>query len=302
MDFGRATELALDSLGYFVPELILSAAILLVILADLFVGRGKALSGDAPGVAARIPGFVAVAGLLASVLAALPLFHTEPRTIFFGMLAVDSMAAFFKALFGLSTTLIILVGFRLRHQGELCALLLTVVLGMNLLAASRNFLMIAVSLELVSVMSYVLAGFDRRDTRSGEAALKYMLFGAMSSGAMLYGISLLYGITGTLDLVGIQGALQQGGEPLTVFVALLLILAGIGYKIAMVPFHFWCPDVYEGAPTPVTTFFSVGPKAAGLALLARFLYPSMQGDPLLLSIPVGEFSPVLLVAILSAFT
>ena len=301
MDFTRATAHALDSLGSFWPELILCITILLVILTDLVAGRGRPQQDKAG--TSRLPGWVAIAGLLASAVAAWLQMSAEPRAIFFGMLTADSQAAFFKLLFALSTVLIALISFRLRHQGELHALLLTAVLGMDLLAGSRNLLMVLLSLELVSVMSYVLAGFDRRDPRSGEAALKYMVFGSMASGVMAYGISLFFGLTGTLDLAGVKAALASGSaDPLTLLLATLMVLTGIGYKIAMVPFHFWCPDVYEGAPTPITTFFSVGPKAAGLALLIRFLYPQLTTPALLPTVPLQSFDLLFLIALLSAFT
>ena len=302
MDFTQATAQALADLGGIVPELFLTGTLLLVLLADLLVGRGRALTGD--HAAGRLPGLLAVAGLLASAGAAWVQLGHEPRILFFGMLAADSLAAFFKLLFALSTALIVLASFRLRHQGELLVLLLAATLGMDLLAGSRNLLMAVLSLELVSIMSYVLAGFDRRDTRSGEAALKYMIFGSMASGALVFGASWLFGLTGTLDLAGIQTALGHGGgDPLTLMLATLLVLTGVGYKIAMVPVHFWCPDVYDGAPTPVTTFFSVGPKAAGLALLIRFLFPVLsQGAPLPATPATGDFNPLLLVAILATFT
>ena len=301
MDFSRATAHALDSLGGFVPELFIVGAILLVLLADLVVGRGRHLGGDTP--AGRMPGWIALAGLLASAIAAWAQLGDAPRVIFFGMLSADSLAAFFKLLFAASTALIVLVSFRIKPQGELNALLLTTVLGMDLLAGSRHFLMAAIALELVSVMSYVLAGFDRKDPRSSEAALKYMIFGSMASGAMLYGGSLLFGLTGTLDFVGMQNGLwASGADGLLLLLALLLVLVGIGYKVAMAPFHYWCPDVYDGAPTPITTFFSVGPKAAGLALLIRFLYPRI-GDGAMLSImPAKGFEPLFVVAVLAAFT
>jgi NADH-quinone oxidoreductase subunit N len=127
-----------------------------------------------------------------------------------------------------------------------------------------------VAIEMVSIPSYILAGVYRDRRSSGEAALKYVLYGAVSTGVMLFGMSLLYGLSGSTDFALIQEHfLHATTSPITLFLAMLLIVAGIGYKVAMVPFHFWCPDVYEGAPTPITAFFSVAPKAAGLAALLR---------------------------------
>ncbi len=301
MDFSQATAHAIKSMGHFLPELVLAGTMLLVIVADLFAGRGRALKGGESG--GSLPGWVAFAGLVLSAVLAWGQMSQTPELIFFGMLQVDSLAAFLKVLFALSTALVVLISFRIRHQGELHALLLAAVLGMDLLAGSRNFLMVMVALETVSIMSYVLAGFDRRDTRSGEAALKYMIFGSMASGAMLFGVSWLYGLTGTLDLDVIHGALRMGApDSLALLLAVLLVMAGIGYKIAMVPVHFWCPDVYDGAPTPVTTFFSVGPKAAGIALLIRFLYPDMEAGALETGLAAAKFNPLILVAWLAGFT
>jgi NADH-quinone oxidoreductase subunit N len=299
-----ATLLAsvLQDMPGILPELALTATLLLVLLADLVAGRGRALTGD--HAAGRLPGLMAVLGLLVSAGLAYAQLGDAPRVLFQGMLTADSLAAFFKLIFALSTALIVLASFRIRHQGELLSLLLAAVLGMDFLAGARNLLMIAVSLELVSIMSYVLAGFDRNDPRSGEAALKYMVFGSMASGALLFGASWLFGLTGSLDLAAIQVALSNdSADPLVLMLATLLVLAGIGYKIAMVPVHFWCPDVYDGAPTPITTFFSVGPKAAGIALLMRFLYPTFTlPGPLAVNLETTAFHPAILVANLAAFT
>jgi NADH-quinone oxidoreductase subunit N len=133
--------------------------------------------------------------------------------------------------------------------------------------------MLYLSLETVSYVSYVLVGYTKEDRRAAEAGLKYVLFGSVSSGAMVFGLSMLYGLTGEMNLIRIGEALagMPGVEP-AVLIASFLVMAGIGYKIAAVPFHFWCPDVYEGAATPMTAFLSVAPKAAGFAMLARFTY------------------------------
>ena len=140
------------------------------------------------------------------------------------------------------------------------------------MSSSVNLLMIYLSIELVSIPSYILAGMLKNDKESNEASLKYVIFGSLASGLMLFGLSILYGITGSTDISGISSALQIIEFPLTIYFPLILILAGFGYKISMVPFHFWTPDVYEGAPTPITAFLSVGPKAAGFAILIRIFY------------------------------
>ena len=167
-----------------------------------------------------------------------------------------------------------------RHcdQGEYYAILLASTLGMFLMAEATNLLMAYLALEFVSLTSYILTGFLRRNRRSQEAALKYLIYGGVASGTMVYGMSWIFGIAGSLDFGAINGALSAPGHlpVLTVFIALVLILAGLGYKIASVPFHMWAPDVYTGAPIPITTFLAVGSKAAGFALLTRFFYPAIS--------------------------
>jgi NADH-quinone oxidoreductase subunit N len=150
---------------------------------------------------------------------------------------------------------------------------------MILMANSINLAMLYLSLELVSLTSYIMVGYLKGDRLSNEASLKYILFGAISTGSMLYGFSLIYGMTGSLNLYTIRDVFLnqgvQGFDQFTTLLVLILTLAGFGFKTAAVPFHFWCPDVYAGAPTPVTGFLSVAPKAAGFAILMRFLFSSM---------------------------
>lgn len=194
---------------------------------------------------------------------------------FVPMLAVDTMALFFKVL---STLTIALVGLsaveyinaRTPFRGEFYILTMLAGLSLMLLSAATNLIMIYLALEFLSITSYVLTGYLRQDNRSTEAALKYFLYGAVASGVMLYGFSLLYGLTGSVDLATIASTLSDAPvSPLLVVGTVVMILTGFGFKIALVPFHQWSPDAYEGAPTPVTAFLSVGPKAAGIAVLIR---------------------------------
>lgn len=168
------------------------------------------------------------------------------------------------------------------HVGEFYALLLGVTLGMVLLASAVDMLMLFLSLEMVSLFSYIMVGYLSTERQSNEASLKYILFGAVSTGSMLYGITLLFGLTGTTKMIQIREMIAQGvsgGNNATTFlVATVLLLAGFGFKTAAVPFHFWCPDVYTGAPTPVTAFLSVAPKAAGFATLIRFFFTGMSNS------------------------
>ena len=268
----------LASLARFGPELALSATVAAVLVADLVLSTSKVESLKSNRRRA-----LAWLGVLGVVAAAASLYWSPAvdTALFSGMLAFDGFARFFKGLFLVVALFGVLFGavsdeIPEERYGEYLLLLFCLTLGLCLLCAAQNLLMIYVSIELVSLPSYILAGFRRGDRRSSEAALKYVVYGAAASGMMLYGFSLFYGLTGTLDLRGIGEHVQQlaGRGPttlLTVALAGLFSLAGFGYKVAAVPFHMWCPDVYEGAPTPFVAFLSVGPKAAGLAALLRFL-------------------------------
>ena len=215
--------------------------------------------------------------LVATVAIALGTATPAPRALFGGLLARDPFADFFKLLFAAAGAIVALASMRARDvidgdrdAAEWGSLLLAVVLGAGLMAAATDLLTAYLSLEFVSVLSYVLTGFSWRSRRSAEAALKYAIYGGVATGAMLYGFSLLYGLAGSTDLAAIRAAAATA-PPLMVAVAVTLCLAGFGFKMAVVPFHMWCPDVYEGAPTPIAAFFSIVPKAAGFALAYRFL-------------------------------
>ena len=201
------------------------------------------------------------------------------------MLALDSFSQFFKLFLLLASGLVLLASLDSAelaptHQGEFFALLLSVTLGMLLLSSSINLAMLFLSFELVSLTSYIMVGYLKNDRLSNEASLKYILFGAIASGAMLYGFTLIYGMTGSLNLYSIRDAYLnkglEGVDQFTVLLILVLTMAGFGFKTASVPFHFWCPDVYAGAATPVTAFLSIAPKAAGFAILVRFFFSGMS--------------------------
>jgi NADH-quinone oxidoreductase subunit N len=195
-----------------------------------------------------------------------------------GMLAVDSFALFFKFVSILAVGAVTLVSIdfmkeRTSYRGEFFGFLILAGLAMCLAAGATDLLMIYLAMEFLSFTSYILVGYLRDDTKSNEASLKYFLYGATASAVMLYGMSLLYGITGTTQLAGIASYLAglpaDSSQLWLVVPAFLMLLVGFGFKIALVPFHQWSPDAYEGAPTPVTAFLSVGPKAIGFALLIR---------------------------------
>jgi NADH-quinone oxidoreductase subunit N len=289
-----------QDLTRFAPEIILSVAMLAVVIVDIALPRARPLAFG-----------VTAIGLISALIAALGLFDAPAGTLFFGMIALDAQAVFFKAFLVVASFLVLLAAPRSAelsrsHLGEFYALLLGVTLGTMLLASSYDLLMLYLSLEMVSVGSYVMVGYLRDERQSNEASLKYILFGAVSTGAMLYGITLLFGLTGSTNLDAIRKVLATSGasgNTLTLLVSTALILAGFGFKTAAVPFHFWCPDVYTGAPTPVTAYLSVAPKAAGFATMMRFFLSGLSdtGGGTQWS-PLSSLDWTLLVLILSIVT
>ena len=265
-----------SSIPYFVPELMISATFLLLLIGEVFAKRSTYVGF----------GIITIGGLLATLFLSLQMYKLPETNIFFHMIVVDQFAIFFKIIFAISGILIVLFSFRSRElekysAGEYYCLLLAVILGMNLLAASTNLLMIWLALELVSIPSYLLSGFLKDDRLSAEAALKFVIYGSVSTAIMLFGLSYLYGITGAYEINDIRNALVATKiNSAVLLIVVSLVLVGIGYKIAAVPFHFWLPDVFQGSPTAITAFFSYGPKAAGLAFLIRFFYGVFaQGGP-----------------------
>jgi NADH-quinone oxidoreductase subunit N len=263
----------LQDLHKIYPEIAVTATLLCVVIADVVFGRIR-----------RTVTFALTAlGLIIAFALTIPLAQAPEGTLFFGMIALDRLAVFFKGFLIVTSFLVLLVAPGSRelsksHLGEFYALLLSVTLSMMLLAASVDMLMLFLSLEMVSISSYVMVGYLKNDRQSNEASLKYMLFGAVSTGAMLYGMTLLYGMAGSTKLAAIRDVVagSSGGNSFMLLVATALLLAGFGFKTAAVPFHFWCPDVYTGAPTPVTAFLSVAPKAAGFATLIRFFFTGLS--------------------------
>lgn len=251
------------------PEIILSAFALLLVVLDL------ALADERKG----FFGYLALAGVVCAGAFTIGLAGRSAES-FSGALVVDSMAIFFKLLFLAAAGLVALasVDYVRRSRipaGEYYGLILFATVGMMFMASTRELISIYVSLELASISLYVLAGLVRSDVKSSEAAVKYMLLGALSSAALLYGMSLLYGLTGTTVLDGIAQSLSGQAQP-ALLMAVVFVTAGFGFKIAAVPFHMWAPDVYEGAPTPITAFLSVGSKAAAFAVLLRVFISALS--------------------------
>ncbi|MEE8418949.1 MAG: NADH-quinone oxidoreductase subunit N, partial [Dehalococcoidales bacterium] len=253
------------NLGLFVPELVLAATAIAVILLDLFVEKKGLLAA------------VGVVGLLVSAGFTLAMWGTS-EAIFSGMLAVDGFSLFFKLLFLGVAGLVILasqdyVSKFSNFRGEYYALVLLSTLGMILMSAAQELITIYIALELTSISLYILSGF-LKDKKSSEASLKYLLLGAISSAVLLFGMALVFGFTGSTELGQIAASIAGlGSTGVTanpaLIVGVVMLIAGFGFKIAAIPFQLWVPDVYEGAPTPVVAFLSVGSKAAGFALILR---------------------------------
>jgi NADH-quinone oxidoreductase subunit N len=222
---------------------------------------------------------LAAAGVLATLIAVLTLLGEE-RSTFDGMFVVDDFAVLFKTFFLSVAVIVLMVSLRYFrdgrfYQGEYYFLLLTSFLGCLLMPSSRDLLMLFISLELVSAPGFLIAAFRKSDPRSNEAGIKFFLIGVLSTAVMLYGMSLIYGVTGTLNLEGIGTALSstlpEGQEGL-MLAAILFIVAGFAFKVSAVPFQFWAPDTYEGAPVPVAAFLATASKAAGFAGLLQLMF------------------------------
>ena len=276
------------NLELFIPEIVLAATALVVVMTDLFTERKATLA------------VLSVIGLLVSVGFTIAMRGTF-EGIFGGMLAVDGFALFFKLLLLGIAILVILastdyVSKLSKFRGEYYALILLSTLGMTLMASAKELITLYVSLELASISLYVLSGF-LKDRKSSESSLKYLLLGAISSAVLLYGMALVFGTTGETQLDRIAAAVQ-GINPGAVVASpaliagIVLMIAGFGFKIAAVPFQMWVPDVYEGAPTPVTAFLSVASKSAGFAIILRVFY-SAFGVPEWLSTNWGMVFAVL---------
>ncbi len=249
------------------PELLLLTLAMVLLVVDLLTEPGQK----------RAVAWVGVAGLVIALFPSASLLSTTPRFAFAETYAVDPFAAFFKIVAITSGILVLLTamefftGRAARNEGEVYALVVFMVLGLVLMAAAVDLILLFLAIEFVSLVSYVLAGSLKSDRKSNEAGVKYFFYGAAATALMLYGFTFLYGASGTTNLYRLM---QHVAFLPAAFLglAVVLVLAGIGFKISLVPFHQWTPDVYEGAPTPVTAFLSVGSKAAALAVLLRVLY------------------------------
>jgi NADH-quinone oxidoreductase subunit N len=245
------------------PEIVLAGAFLAVFVADLVGGRFKSLVASIAGL-----------GLLASLVPVLTLVVADDpvRSMFGGGYVIDNFALALKALFILAAYVVVLLSTNYiaegdYWEGEYYLMLLASTLGMVVMASSRDLIGIFVALELLSIPAYMLATWRKRDPKSNEAGLKYYLMGVFATAVMLYGMSLIFGATGTTDLAGIAAAMDAGESVPVISLAIVFVVVGFAFKVSAVPFHTWAPDTYEGAPTPITAYLSVSSKAAGFVAI-----------------------------------
>ena len=275
----------LQSLEFFIPELILTITILAALITDLFVKKSKT----------NMIGWVIGVGLVVVGLSVHNLSSVPPTTLFLDMIVIDPFSSFMKIVIILSTLLVIVASWvndelEKYRKGEYFTIMGIMVMGLFLMTSSVDIIMLYISIEVVSIMSFVLAAYLKLDTRSNEAGLKYVIYGAFSSGVMLFGLSIVYGLAGSTNYFAIQDTLSSldGSANPALIMALLMIFAGFGYKISSVPFHFWTPDVYEGSPSTITAYLSVAPKAAGFAMIIRFFHQVFSDSIGLTSNAIGS--------------
>jgi NADH-quinone oxidoreductase subunit N len=257
----------------FAPEFILVGTIVVILLVDLLTDRIDLVPR------------IASAGLLGALIPVLTLASDGAnRTMFDGAYVVDNYALVLKGLFLLVTYFTLLLSFNYigegdYHRGEFYMLLLTSAFGMTVMASARDLITIFVALETITIPTFALAAWRKHDTKSNEAGLKYFLIGVLSTAVMLYGMSLVYGLSGHTSLEGISNYIADAGTEPLLAVGVFLTIAGFAFKVSAVPFHFWAPDTYEGAPTPVTAFLSVASKAGGfVALLSIIKFGFLPSD------------------------
>ena len=255
------------------PEIVLTAVAVVILIVDLFLDETRKFW------ITTIAGIgVALAGIPLLTLAV----NGNDRSLFGGGYVVDNYALLLKAMFLLSGYIVLLLSSLYLsegdyYEGEFSFLLVCSLLGMVVMCSSRDLITIFVALETMSIPAYMLAGWRKRDAKSNEAALKYYLLGVVASAVMLYGMSLVYGVTGATLLTDIAASVDAGSTPPILTVGIFLVIVGFGFKVSAVPFHQWAPDTYEGAPTPVTAFLAVASKAAGFVALMQLVYVGFFG-------------------------
>ena len=244
-----------DSIQFLKPEIAIAISLVVLVTVDLILGKKNK----------QVLPFIALAGLIISGFFVIEHFEIstfasiQNNTGNFGLVAVDSFGNYFKLIIILASIFVVLFSISsseikqaFDRHGEYYSLIFGMILGMMFMISSADLILIYLSIELVSLSSYVLAGFTKQSLRNSEASLKYIIYGGISSGIMLFGISILYGIIGSTNLYEINTILQNGAfQPLALIISCILIFTGFGFKISVAPFHFWTPDVYEGAPIAI---------------------------------------------------
>lgn len=256
------------------PELVLTGTLVVVLLVDLFTDEdGKWALSSLAGI-----------GLLASLIPVITLaIDGGDRILFGGAYAIDDFSLVFKALFLISGYIVVLLSTNYvaegdYYEGEYYFLLLSSLLGMVVMSSARDLITMFVALELLSIPAYLLVGWRKRDLKGNEASMKYYLMGVFASAVMLYGMSLLYGLTGTTQIIDIGNRIGEAANSTPVLtLAIIFTLIGFAFKVSAVPFHTWAPDTYEGAPTPITSFLAVASKAAGFVALMILVFVGFHG-------------------------
>lgn len=262
----------MEAVSLMAPELLLAAQTLVVVAMSLFVKGEKQ---------ADVMRWIAIVMLVAFALIGFAL--GRPQGVAFnGLLKVDDFGHYAKLIIGLSAALALIFTksyFKAEKldRFEFSVLMIYAVLGMSIMVSANNLLALYIGLELQALALYIMAAFNRDSLRSSEAGLKYFVLGALSSGLLLYGMSMIYGFTGFLDFAGIASAIETGGVNSGLVAGMVFMMCGLAFKISAAPFHMWTPDVYEGSPTPITGFFASAPKFAAMALIARLLFGPLEG-------------------------
>ncbi len=255
------------------PELVVVGALVVILIADLvFEDRARYATSSLAGL-----------GLLAAMIPVITLaVNGTDRSMFGGAYVVDNFALVMKAVFLLSGYVVVLIstdyiGEGDYYEGEYYFMLLASLFGMLVMTSARDLITIFIALETLSIPAYLLAGWRKRDLKGNEASLKYYLLGVFASAVMLYGMSLIFGVTGSTVLTEIRDALGSGSSVPIITLGILFVVVGFAFKVSAVPFHTWAPDTYEGAPTPITAFLSVASKAAGFVALLELVFIGFEG-------------------------
>jgi len=260
-----------DHLIVLLPEMIVAVLAMALLLVDLFISKENKVW----------TAYLAIVSIVIAAFATLQLSSGETITAFYGFFVFDPFSVYCKLLIYVATAVAMLISIDYMKDeeniGEYYVLMLFAMLGMMLMVSATNFIIMYLGMELMALSVYVLVAYQREVLRSNEAALKYFILGSLSSAMLLYGITFLYGVTGSFDFVEVGNALATADSNArsAVLLGLVFLLAGLGFKISLAPFHMWTPDAYEGAPTPITAFMSVAPKVAGFAIIIRVMVDAL---------------------------